>query len=737
MLRLFNLLLIGVAVFALGLAWWVVGRSTPKTSGSIASPVGAEIAIVRDKLGIPHITAKTIEDVLFAQGFVTAQDRLWQMDMLRRSAAGELSEIAGPVTLELDTIARKLRMRRIANKMLAALNADERRLLAVYARGVNHYIETNHGKWGPEFTLMGYEPRPWTVTDTLLAVLQMNRTLSSTWDDDLLRFRMVADGGADASKVRRVFPVRSGGEIIPGSNSWAISGNHTATGKPILASDPHLEYTMPATWYLVHLKAADLNVIGASLPGVPFVMIGHNERIAWGITSLQFDAQDLYIEKIDPRTARYAYKGQILAAQRETELIAVKGQRPAQVLNLITQHGPIFTADGNDQLALRWAAAEFSDVRLPILSLNRAANWSEFRAALAQFPGPGLNFIYADRDGNIGHQVVGRLPLRNGFTGEFPMSGDSGAFEWSGAIPFEQLPSYFNPAAGRVISANQNPFPESAPYMVSGSFSAAFRQRQIDARLRGKEKWQPQEMLSIQTDVYSSFARYLAQSAISAAERKGVAKSAPVSDAVAMLKSWNGLVDRTLAAPVLCDRLYQEVRRRIALSAAPKAGVNYRFETAAGAVESLLRERPSGWFDDWDQMLVESLSEAWDAARRQNGNNPERWQWGNVHSLRLAHPALGNVRFIGPTFNIGRAPMNGSAHTVMQSTPRLGPSLRFIADTSNWDNSLISLPGGQSGHIASGHYKDLWKDYYNGKASKLMFTNVEESSTLRLTPQAR
>lgn len=731
MLRTLNLLLVCAGVAALAAAWWVVGRAAPKTSGSIDAPVLGEVSIVRDKLGVPHIRAQSIEDAIFAQGYVTAQDRMWQMDMIRRAAAGDVSEVAGPAALEIDTLSRKMRLRHLAEQILRELGAEERRVIAAYARGVNHYIETNAGKWGPEFTLMGYEPRPWSPVDTLLAGLHMNRTLSDSWEDDIARFRMSGDG--DPAKVRRLFPVRTGNEIIPGSNAWAVAGRHTASGKPILASDPHLEYTMPATWYLVHMQAPGLNVVGASLPGVPMVLVGHNERIAWGITSLQFDAQDLYVEKLDFNTGRYAYKGQFREARRETELIAVKGQRPVQIVNYVTIHGPIFTAEGRSHMALRWAAAELSDGRFPLLPLNLASNWQEFRAALADFPGPGLNFIYADRDGNIGHQVAGRIPLREGFTGELPVVGDTGASEWRGAIPFEQLPSYFNPASGRVISANQNPFPASVPYPVSGSFAAPYRQRQIDARLTAREGWQPPEMLSVQTDVYSAFSHFLARSAAEAATRKQ-AGSGELSEAVNLLAAWHGRMDRSQAAPVLVENLYREVRRRLAVSAAPKTGARYRFETAPGAVEALLRERPTGWFADWDQMLVDALTEAFQSSRRQAGSNPARWEWGRQHSLFIGHPVFGKIRFVGSLFSIGPVEMDGSSTTVQQTTTRLGPSLRFIADLSDWDKSLISLPGGQSGHITSGHYKDQWDDYYNGKAAPLAFGSVDAASTLRLLP---
>lgn len=730
-LAILNTLLVMGALSLAGAVWWVVGRSAPEVSGKVDAPVAKQVRVARDSLGIPHIEAQSIADAVFAQGYVTAQDRMWQMDMIRRVAAGELSEVAGAAALENDTLARKLRMRQIAESQLRSLSPRERTLLAAYARGVNHFIETSRSKWGPEFIVMDYEPRPWSEIDTLLAGLEMNRTLSMSWESDVRRYEMIAAG--DPAKVRRLFPVRTGGETLPGSNAWAVSGSRTATGRPILANDPHLEYSLPSVWYLVHLKAPGLNVIGASLPGLPLVMIGHNEKIAWGVTSLQFDVQDLYTEKIDLRTGRYSYKGEFRDARKEMEVIAVKGERPAEILNWVTGHGPIFTAQGPDHMALRWMAAETGEAGFPFLALNQADGWTSFRAALSRHPGPGLNFIYADREGNIGHQVAGRLPNRTNFSGDFPVEGASGTYEWDGAIPFDQLPSYFNPAAGRVVSANENPFPESTAYTVSGFFGSHYRQRQIHDRLSRGGKWTAAGMLSIQTDVYSAYAHFLARTAVTAVEKKGF-RQGPAAEAARILKPWNGQMHHSLAAPVLANLVHRELRRRIAEAAAPKSGALYRSESAEAVVESLLRERPIGWFDDWDQVLVESVVGAYQAAARQLGNNSSKWSYGEVNRLAVLHPVFGRFGVLKPFFSVGPVPMDGSSTTVLQKGTRLGPSMRFIADLSEWDKSLVTLVTGQSGHVTSGHFKDQWDEYIDGKAFPLQFEHVQAASTLVLKP---
>ena len=291
----------------LAAAYWLAFRPLAQTSGEISAPISAPATVVRDAIGVPHIRAARWEDAIFLQGYVTAQDRLWQMDALRRLASGELSEIIGPATLEVDRDARRLRMRRMAEEHYRTLPPADRAVLAAYTRGVNYFIETHHGRLPLEFSILRYDPRPWTVVDCLLAGLQMYRNLTTTWKDEIEKSEMLASG--NVAKVNFLFPSLIGKEFQPGSNAWAISGKHTASGKPILANDPHLEFSIPSTWYQVHLQAPGLDVTGVSLPGVPCIIIGHNQRIAWGVTNLGFDVQDLYVEKIDMQTGRYLFQG--------------------------------------------------------------------------------------------------------------------------------------------------------------------------------------------------------------------------------------------------------------------------------------------------------------------------------------------------------------------------------------------------------------------------------------------
>ncbi|MDQ6677538.1 MAG: penicillin acylase family protein, partial [Acidobacteriota bacterium] len=514
LLRALNIVIGIVIVAAVYAAYWFFWRPLPVTSGRLEAPVSQPVTVTRDGLGVPSLHAKTEEDVLFTQGYVTAGDRMWQMDGLRRFAAGELAEIIGPAGIEADRESRKLRMRHIAEQIYPALPARDRAQFAAYARGVNHYIETHRGRYSFEFAVLGYDPRPWSVVDSLLVGLYMYRNLTTSYPEKLARQNLLA--GGDAAKVKYLYPVRAGTEVIPGgdvqpgSNAWAVSGAHTASGRPLLANDMHLEYSIPGIWYMTALEAPGLHVAGVALPGVPGIIVGHNEQIAWGVTNLHFDVQELYSERLDSSTGQYLFRGKVEQAQLEREWIRVKGRPPVEERHWITRHGPVIVDDARQHISLKWAAADPGNFQFPFLELNRAKNWNEFQAGLARFPGPGQNFVYADRAGNIGYHATGKLPRRT-WASDVPVDGTSGDFEWNGYIPFEELPAAFNPASGYLVTANQNPFPVGGAYEVSGTFASPYRSNQIRAMLRATERLRPADMLRIQKDVYSGFTHHFAQ----------------------------------------------------------------------------------------------------------------------------------------------------------------------------------------------------------------------------------
>lgn len=733
-LRIVNIAIGITLVVVLSLVYWYAWRPLPQHSGTIRAPIAAAGSVTFDNLGVPHIRAASQDDALFLQGYVTAQDRLFQMDALRRFSSGDLAEVIGPASLEVDEEARRLRIRRIAESAYLTLPPADRAAFAAYARGVNYFIATHLKTLPLEFSLLQYEPRPWSAVDSLLVCIHMFRDLTTSWNRDVAKRTMLAQG--DAAKVNFLFAFRSGGMVQPGSNAWAISGAHSATGKPLLSNDMHLQLSLPGIWYMTHLTAPGLDVSGVALPGAPGIIVGHNRNIAWGITNLEFDVQDLYSEKIDDRTGRYLYKGQLQQAQQDIEVIRVKGQAPVELRTWVTRHGPVFLRDGNDQMALRWSVAEPGLIQFPILDINRATNWQEFTTALERFPGPGSNFVYADTAGNIGYHAAGKLPVRHGFSGDLPLDGQSGSFEWDGFIPFEQMPSTFNPPSGIIATANQNPFPDDFPYPVNGNFAPPYRVRQIRDLLNSRPKWKAGELLTVQKDVYSGFEKSLAAQIVAAYDKRNTHGQA-LDDAVKLLRGWNGQMERDLAAPIITDLTFHHLQTAIAENASPGNGALAEQAITSSLIERLFTQRPAGWFADYDTTLLRAFLDAMEEGYRKYGHNLKHWKWGSYLNITVENPVVHRIPWIGKVFDLARTPMSGSSTSVKQTTQKVAPSMRMDAAVGDWDQSVLNIPFGQSGQVLSSHYRDEWEAYYSGRSFPMQFANVKADGVLQFQPQAR
>jgi penicillin amidase len=559
----------------------------------------------------------------------------------------------------------------------------------------------------------------------------MHRMLTTSWAEEIRKLHMLEKG--DKDKVEFLYPARTGTEVAPGSNAWAISGAHTASGKPILAGDPHLEWSIPSPWYLVHLKGGDLDVTGASLPGIPAVILGHNRRIAWSVTNLEFDVQDLYAEQIDVQTGRYQMDGQLRQAGLERDWIGVKGQKPLQSDTWITAHGPVFLSDEGHNYSLRWTAADATSMEFPFLALDRARNWEEFNQTLRHYSGPAQNFIYADVDGNIGYHAAGVLPNRQGCRGDVPADGATNSCQWAGAIPYDDLPQVYNPQSGIIASANQDPFPANYRYAVNGGFAPPYRAREIRTLLSNRQEWKPEEMLGVQKDVYSDYLSFLARQAVEAWD-KHPNSSSQMRAAAETLRNWNGQMEKKTAAPMVATLLDTELRKAAAKAAAPGLEGEYAARMAPVVIEKLLRERPAGWFKDYDELLVNSLAAAISAGEKIAGSNVAEWDYGQWIPLHLVHPVGGELPLIGRYFNIGPVPMSGSPSSIKQTTQRLGPSMRMVVDLGNLDQSLANLVTGESGHVMSHHYKDQWGAYYGGTSFPMQFDKIDAKDTLVVKP---
>ena len=772
-----------VALVAVGAAWlyWQTHVCLPQLDGTARVPgLKARVEVWRDGRGVPHLRAPSGEDLLFAQGYVTAQDRLWQMDLTRRLAHGELSEIFGERTLKLDIENRTLGFRQASERALGELDPGSRQMLEAYARGVNAFISTHQGRLPIEFLLLRYRPRPWQEKDSFAVAWNMAKTLNTSWPDELRRERVCAKVGRelcldlfpdrspldrpvaeplparDASPKRgqaaaaqvlaEPEPVLAALTTVPegslaglGSNNWVVNGTHTQSGRPLLANDPHLDHSVPSVWYLIHLKAPGLNVSGASLPGLPAVIIGHNERIAWGVTNTGPDVQDLYVESFNFRDPKkYLYHGQWVDATTREEVIKVRGGRDYSFTVMTTRHGPVVSHDGNRELALRWTALDPGGFRFPFLKINQAQDWQEFTNALRDYAGPMQSFVYADVDGNIGFYAAGWVPIRRQGDGTVPSSGSTEDHDWTGYIPFESLPHAYNPSSGIIATANGRIVPDGYPYFITSKWASPYRTARIYELLEAGSRLTVAEMLRIQTDIRPLDDLWLAQQLL-AATAKRPPQGTDAQYALSLLRSWDGEARADSAATLVCQVTRRALRERILK---PRLGDDlsgYRWPMSTVFLENVLTNKWTRWLPpgdaDFDVTLMRSLEEGVQRIPQLLGSRDHAaWRWGNTIPLTFQHP-LGGLRFLGRGLNVGPFPQAGTGTTVKQTTPSHGVSMRMVVDFANFDSSVQNITLGQSGQVFSPHYRDQFEAWYNGRSFPLLFSDaaVEKGAIHRLT----
>ncbi len=795
------LVLFGIAVL---MGWWLVRRSLPQLDGSVTvAGLHDGVIVDRDQWGRPWIRAKSAEDVVMAQGYVMAQDRLWQMDLLRRAAAGELSEIFGPLALELDKENRTLGMRQAAERAAADSNPEIRAVLEAYARGVNQFMnERSVSRMPVEFTLLGYSPRPWTPTDTYLISLYMYKTLTSTWKSKLNRAWIAEQVGAARArdlfvvdspldhyivgalaegktpspararaKPVTVSPRRAGNQMpypprewdaargfleqfamesseIIGSNSFVVSGTHTASGKPLLANDTHLALGVPSIWYLVHLTAPGWNVEGFALPGAPLVIIGHNDRIAWGFTNSNVDVQDVYIEKLEAdNTNAYRVNGVLVQANMRKETIHVRGKPDVALDVVVTRHGPIVRRDAPDEggnaYALRWTALEPGGLDFGFPLLGRAKNWDEFVEATRHIAGPGQNTIYADVDGNIGFTIPARIPIRTKGDGSLPVPGERNEFEWKGYIPFEELPRILNPPDGIIATANAQTVGPGYKYFLSDRWAGPFRTERLYQQLEGRTGLRPGDLNAIQNDILSLPDKFLAGELV-AATRSNRSMDPRVKALIDKLKSWDAkasadsvettFVEYTRHAlfhNFLSPFLGDETSKYELWE--PRSVYNNVWWRDKVFLENILRTRPPTWlpkgFSDYDALLIDSANEAVsELEKATRESDPARWTWGRLHPLEMPHP-LGRGGGLRGALSIGPYETGGTIDTVKAMGVGHGPAMRFVADLSNFDNSLMEISTGESGQYASPYYRDQFPEWFASRGIPAPFSEAAVDKT--------
>jgi penicillin amidase len=781
---------LGLVVAALALVLAALVASTfPRESGSVrVAGLAAPVTIETDAHGVPTIRAASPADALFGLGYVHARDRLWQIEYQRRIGAGRLAEILGPKLVETDRFLRTIGFRRAALAAWEGLSAETRASVEAYVRGLNAYLATSSAR-PIEFRILRCRAEPFDAVDGIVWGKLMAWDLAGNVRNEIRRSRFVAavgkeraaellppvpetptilededwraalplpaargEGRGEGQEAAAVFPpsllarldrsfarvgARAPDDSALGSNSWVLAGSRTVSGKPILANDPHLGLRTPSVWYLARMIAPGYSVAGATLPGLPGVVIGKNDRIAWGLTSLEPDVQDLFVEKVDAAdSSRYSHGGGWKKFETRRETIRVRGGDDVHLDVRTSVHGPIVSdvLEGAEALgtavALRWAALDPVDrTAEALLGMNRAGGWPEFLEALRRFHAPPQNFVYADADGHIGYTAAGAVPIRPRADGLLPVSGE-GADDWTGYVPFEALPRAFDPARGFLVTANNRVASSAYSYAVTGDWPEPYRARRITERILAKGKLGVDEVRSIQLDRVSLQATDLLPLLLDT-----VPADAASQKALATLARWNREFAPESAAAAIYAAWYAALSRlpQDELGETPLGGLRSRFVINAFRAES-------AWCDDVATPAREScaafrartLADAVSLLTSRLGADPSRWRWEDLHRARFPHGIFDGVPVLRRLFSLERG-QGGDGSTVNVGAYRLdgtfrmtdGPSYRQIVDFADPDIRLVHTTG-QSGNVFDRHYRDLlplWRggdDFRIGPPAKVL-----------------
>ena len=792
-----------IAVVTASALFWLRG-SLPEIDGErFLSGIAAPVEVIRDDHGVPHIVAETEEDALFALGFVHAQDRMWQMEMNRRIGEGRLAEVLGSAALDTDRLLRVLGLHYRAKASLEHLRPDSRHRIAAYVRGVNAWMETRKGPLPPEFLILGFEPEPWSAEDSALLPKILSLDLAREWTRDRMRMRLSKVLPPDrivdfytpyrADKPRGVVPARAGASFSParasgaaakrlpdpaavkasgsgpfriatahedrsasralsalapsgghlGSNGWAVDGTQTASGKPLLANDPHLGLTAPSVWYLAHLSWPGVDVVGATLPGMPGVVLGHNGRVAWGFTNTGPDVQDLFVESVDPLDeSRYLAPDGWRAFDVRRERIVVKDGEDVVLEVRESRHGPVLGdmergpggRDRSDQvLSLAWTALREADLTLQAgLGLAHAHDWESFVANVRDFHSPQQNISYADVDGNIGFIAPGLIPIRRGRPderpGTVPRLGWEADHDWRGFVPFEELPRVYNPPGGTIVTANHQVVSDDYPHHLTFEWAGGYRAQRIMEKLAERERHDVASFRALQQDRMSLFARALLPRLRGVAVPFGAGET--VSRARALLDGWDGSMDPGRPEPLVFHAWIWEFAR---LVSADELGSHQRdaWGRKGPFVQRVLEER-GVWCDDvdtavvetCDEMLARALAIAMDRLASDHGDDPDAWRWGDEHVAIAEHRPFGATP-LAPLFNLtGPAPGSIYAVNAFSFSPlederpfaaTRGPGFRAVYDLADLDRSLFVQSTGQSGNILSPWYRSFEKGWRDGE----------------------
>ncbi len=768
------LILLGIGGF-----WYIQHlkkSALPDYNAAVNIPgLKAPVKVYRDAHGVPHIVAENEHDLYMVVGYVSAQDRLWQMDLLRRVTQGRLSEIFGEKLLNTDVLLRKLRMPDHSKKLYPTLKEKVKMPLVYFSNGINAYIKDHKNNLPFEFKVLGYKPENWEPQQSLNLVgfmawnLELGYKMEGlinhlkdqiskeqfaellpdykdmktyVYPDFKFKTQIVNDTALVAAldRVGKLSP-----DIFNGSNNWAVSGQKSKTDKPLFSNDMHLALDIPGIWTRMHfIIPGKLNVTGVVLPGEPFVVAGHNQRIAWGMTNVMLDGADFYMETLNPENkAQYKFNGQWKNMTVKKEKFYIKGKQDPVVKKLyFTHRGPIFTSFDDVRVmpvSMHWVGNEDSREIETLYGLATAKNWQDFTKAIQGFQSVSQNIAYADIDGNIGIHMTGRVPVRQA-PGYLFLPGDTDKYDWKRYVPFDSLPYEYNPARGFVSSANNKTISDDKfPYYISEWYDLPYRIKRIRQMLTAKEKLSPEDFRKMLYDHHSVQAdeikpvllKHLTQENNWTNEENAALES---------LKKWDNVYDKSNTSAAVFDLTLIKLVENLVADQMDKPSFKLYQKSLLGykyLIFNVFKQNNSAWADNittpqkenFHQMVVQSFKDAVEELAAKYGE-PNHWNWGKIHRLKLKHP-LGKVKILDRVFNLNRDyPAPGGVNTVNPFTypndkyfeADMGASEKHIFNTANWDQSYSILPTGVSGNPASKHYCDQTEDYLRGKVYPDIFS---------------
>jgi penicillin G amidase len=759
-------------------------NARPQYEGDIILPgIGTAVKVYRDERGIPHVYASDEHDLYMAVGYISAQDRLWFMDLIRRVTTGRLSEVMGKKLVETDKFLRCLEMTAKSELLLSKEDPVILSYMQAYVDGVNAFISFSGKKLPPEFKILGYKPEPWNLVDIANIIGYMGWDLAKdNLTSDLFYYRLVQKLGPEKatqlipdwnSVTDVVYPYfklndtllkkahsfissmdtieAMGISSFSGSNNWAVNGKRSETGKPILSNDMHLSFGSPGIWMQMHqVIPGKLNVTGVVIPGEPFVVAGHNARIAWGETNLMVDDIDLFAEKINPQNDnQYFFNGAWKDMRVKKEFINVKGGKRDSTVIKFTHRGPIISGFRNISdvsLSMRWSGYDYSDELRSVCLLNRAGGWDEFRTAISTFRSASQNFVYADVDGNIGLNTGGGIAIRKG-NGTIIRNGETDEFDWKGYVPFDQLPCTLNPENGSVSSANNKTVVDGYPYYISADFALPYRINRIRKMLDEKDILGIDDFKRMILDQHSEYATLLTPFILKLNNKKAELNTSE-NKALESLSNWDYDMNAGLIAPSVFEFFRMSFAKNLL---ADELGSLYGqlFTTAREYfVYHLLKTGSDEWVDNintpeketLDDIILKSYKDCISAISGKYGNDQTKWKWGNIHTITIEHP-LGSVKILDLLFgfNSDKSGIGGSSHTVSPYSfsegfkVNHGASERHIFNTANWDESYTIIPTGESGVPSSEFYLSQTRSYLEGKFFKDHFSEDAVRSAAKYT----